>query len=100
MRQQTELAIEEADVVLFLIDAREGITPGDEIFAQLLRLTEKPVILGRQQGRGQARRFRHRRGLVAGLRRAAGRSPASTARAWPSSTRPWSLREELAGERR
>ena len=53
MRQQTELAIEEADVVLFLIDAREGITPGDEIFAQLLRLTEKPVILGANKAEGR-----------------------------------------------
>lgn len=53
MRAQTELAIQEADVVLFLIDAREGITPGDEIFAQLLRLTEKPVILGANKAEGK-----------------------------------------------
>ncbi|MBP7705512.1 MAG: ribosome biogenesis GTPase Der [Caulobacter sp.] len=53
MRAQTELAIDEADVVLFLIDAREGITPGDEIFAQLLRLTEKPVILGANKAEGK-----------------------------------------------
>ncbi len=53
MRQQTERAIEEAQVVLFLIDAREGITPGDEIFAQLLRLTDKPVILGANKAEGK-----------------------------------------------
>ena len=53
MRAQTELAIDESDVVLFLIDAREGITPGDEIFAQILRLTEKPVILGANKAEGK-----------------------------------------------
>ncbi|MES2032904.1 MAG: ribosome biogenesis GTPase Der, partial [Pseudomonadota bacterium] len=53
MRAQTELAIDESDVVLFLIDSREGITPGDEIFAQILRLTEKPVILGANKAEGK-----------------------------------------------
>jgi len=53
MRAQTELAIEEADVVLFLIDAREGITPADEIFAGLLRRTSKPVILGGNKAEGK-----------------------------------------------
>ncbi|ATQ43272.1 ribosome biogenesis GTPase Der [Caulobacter mirabilis] len=53
MRQQTERAIEEAQVVLFLIDSREGITPGDEIFAQLLRLTDKPVILAANKAEGR-----------------------------------------------
>src|SRR5262245_42416116 len=32
MRTQTELAVDEADLSLFVIDAREGVTPGDEIF--------------------------------------------------------------------
>src|SRR5688572_20254727 len=36
MRAQTEIAIAEADVVLFLIDARVGLTPLDERFADLL----------------------------------------------------------------
>lgn len=53
MRQQTLRAIEEAQVILFLIDSREGITPGDEIFAQLLRLTDKPVILGANKAEGR-----------------------------------------------
>ncbi len=53
MRQQTERAIDEADVVLFLIDAREGVTPGDEIFAQLLRLTDKPVVLAANKAEGR-----------------------------------------------
>src|SRR5579862_7631411 len=37
MRRQTELALDEADVALFLIDAREGVTPVDETFAAILR---------------------------------------------------------------
>src|SRR5262249_50967405 len=45
MRAQTDAAIAEADVILFLIDARAGVTPVDERFADLLRRTDKPVIL-------------------------------------------------------
>src|SRR5512140_1011110 len=37
MRAQTERAIDEADVALFVIDAREGIAPMDHIFAEVLR---------------------------------------------------------------
>ena len=37
MREQTVAAIEQADLVLFLIDARAGIVAGDEIFAELVR---------------------------------------------------------------
>ena len=45
MRQQTEAAVREADVALFLIDAREGITPLDAEIARWLRAGEKPVLL-------------------------------------------------------
>jgi GTP-binding protein len=45
MRQQTELAIREADVILFMIDARAGVTPLDERFAQVLRKSGKNVHL-------------------------------------------------------
>ncbi len=45
MRQQTDLAIRTADVVLMLIDARAGVTPLDAHFAGLLRRQSKPVIL-------------------------------------------------------
>ncbi len=45
MWEQTRSAIEEADVCLFLIDARAGIVPDDHAFARVLRKTEKPVIL-------------------------------------------------------
>ncbi len=45
MRRQTERAIEEADVALFLVDARAGLTPLDKYFAKLLRKSSTPVIL-------------------------------------------------------
>jgi GTP-binding protein len=45
MRKQTEAAIAEADLVLFLIDARAGITPADEHFAAALRTSGRPVVL-------------------------------------------------------
>ena len=45
MREQTEQAILEADVTLFLIDARAGVTPLDKSFATMLRRAGKPIIL-------------------------------------------------------
>jgi GTP-binding protein len=54
MRAQTETAIAEADVTLFLIDARAGVTPVDQHFAELLRKGGRPVILvaNKAEGRG------------------------------------------------
>ncbi|MFZ5668534.1 MAG: ribosome biogenesis GTPase Der [Pseudomonadota bacterium] len=54
MRAQTERAIEESEAVLFLIDAREGVTPGDEIFAQILRRHDRPVVLAANKAEGRA----------------------------------------------
>jgi GTP-binding protein len=54
MRQQTERAIGEAEVALFLVDAREGITPLDRTFAELLRKSGKPVVLGANKAEGKA----------------------------------------------
>ena len=45
MRAQTELAVEEADVVLFVYDARAGVTGLDEIFAEFIRKSGKPTVL-------------------------------------------------------
>ena len=45
MRAQTETAIDEADLVLFLIDARTGLMPDDRTFAEVVRRTGKPVVL-------------------------------------------------------
>src|SRR6185437_4574147 len=46
MTGQTVAAIEEADVLLFVIDARDGVTTGDETIALALRKSGKRVILG------------------------------------------------------
>lgn len=54
MRQQTELAIREADVILFMIDARAGVTPLDERFAQVLRRASKDVHLIANKAEGRA----------------------------------------------
>jgi GTPase len=45
MRIQTEAGIAESDLCLFLVDARSGITPVDEVFADILRRSGRPVIL-------------------------------------------------------
>src|SRR5208282_1906850 len=45
MRAQTEQAVAEADVALFVIDAREGVTELDRELAQWLRRLKKPVVL-------------------------------------------------------
>ena len=45
MRQQTEAAMATADVILFVIDARDGVLPADEAFGRLVRATGKPAII-------------------------------------------------------
>ena len=45
MCKQTERAIHESDVCLFMIDARSGLHPHDETFASMVRQSGKPVIL-------------------------------------------------------
>jgi GTP-binding protein len=45
MRAQTEAALADCDAILFLIDARAGVTPGDRHFAQAVRRAGKPIIL-------------------------------------------------------
>jgi GTP-binding protein len=54
MRAQTEAAIAQADVILFLYDARVGVTPVDEAFATLLRRSNKPVVLAANKVEGRA----------------------------------------------
>ena len=46
MRRQAELAIETADVIIFLVDGREGMTSADMEVAEMLRRSKKPVVLG------------------------------------------------------
>ena len=45
MRQQTEAAIDEADLSLFVVDAKYGLTPLDNTLAEMLRRRGKPVVL-------------------------------------------------------
>ena len=46
MRHQAEIAIDEADVIIFLVNGGEGITAADEEVAKLLYKSNKPVVLG------------------------------------------------------
>ena len=52
MRRLTERAVDMADVCLFMIDARVGVTQTDEMFADILRKRAKHVILGANKGEG------------------------------------------------
>ena len=45
MRAQTEAAIDEADLTLFVVDAKMGLTPVDKVLAEMLRKRGKPVVL-------------------------------------------------------
>ncbi len=54
MRMQTEAAILAADVVLFVIDARAGVLPADQSFAELTRRAGCPVILIANKAEGGA----------------------------------------------
>ena len=55
MRTQTERAVADADLVLFVIDAREGVTPYDAHFADWLRRAGKPVIVAANKAESPAR---------------------------------------------
>ena len=54
MRRLTERAVDMADVSLFLIDGRVGVTPSDETFADILRKKGARVILGVNKAEGKA----------------------------------------------
>jgi GTP-binding protein len=54
MRQQTEAAVREADAALFMIDAREGLTPLDEEIGRWLRAESTPVIVVANKAEGRA----------------------------------------------
>ncbi|TYB82793.1 ribosome biogenesis GTPase Der [Maritimibacter fusiformis] len=54
MRRLTERAVEMADACLFLIDARAGVLPTDEVFADILRRKNAHVILGANKAEGRA----------------------------------------------
>jgi GTP-binding protein len=45
MRRQAMMAIEEADLVIFVVDGRDGLTPSDQDVADILRRSERPVLV-------------------------------------------------------
>lgn len=45
IRAQAEIAIDEADVIIFMVNVREGLTQSDEMVAQMLYKSKKPVVL-------------------------------------------------------
>ena len=86
MQEQTETAIALADALMFVIDARAGLTPNDRGFADFARRANKPVVLVANKSRGQAWRGRRDGILRARPRRARCRFPPSMARASAIST--------------
>lgn len=55
-RDQAELAIAEADVIVLLVDGRDGLIAADENVADLLRSSNKPIVLGVNKAESQERR--------------------------------------------
>src|SRR6201996_3904375 len=53
MQEQTETAIELADALMFVIDARAGLTPNDRAFADYARRADKPVVLRANKSEGK-----------------------------------------------
>ena len=56
-REQAEVAIEEADVILFMVDAKTGLTSSDSDIAEVLRKSHKPVILAANKADSEERRL-------------------------------------------
>ncbi|PSJ62581.1 ribosome biogenesis GTPase Der [Kumtagia ephedrae] len=54
MREQTEIAIREADLVIFMVDARAGLLPDDKAFADIVRKSGKPVVLAANKSESRA----------------------------------------------
>lgn len=54
MRAQSETALAQADLVLFVLDARAGVVPTDAAFARVVRASGKPVILVANKSEGRA----------------------------------------------
>jgi GTP-binding protein len=54
MRQQTDIAIREADLIFFMVDARAGVMADDRTFAEIVRRSGKPVVLVANKSEGRA----------------------------------------------
>jgi GTP-binding protein len=92
MGEQTDKAIAEADLILFLIDARAGVTALDKHFANLLRRSRAPVVLVANKCEGQAGEAGRHEAFALGLGEAI---PVSAEHALGLSD----LRDALAGHR-
>ncbi len=55
-REQAQQAIDEADVILFMVDARSGLTAADEEIGEVLRKSHKPVIIAANKAESEERR--------------------------------------------
>lgn len=55
MARQTLLAIDEADVIIFLVDGRNGLAPQDKVIAEKLRRSQRPVLLAVNKAEGMNR---------------------------------------------
>jgi GTP-binding protein len=54
MRRQSEAAVAKADLVLFVLDARDGVMPADAAFARMVRASGRPVVLVANKSEGRA----------------------------------------------
>lgn len=54
MRAQTESAIRDADVILFMVDSKAGLLPDDKVFAQIVRKAGKPAVVVANKSEGRA----------------------------------------------
>ena len=52
MARQTLLAIDEADIIVFLVDGRQGLTPQDKVIAERLRRNQRPVLIAVNKAEG------------------------------------------------
>lgn len=57
IREQAQLAIDEADVIVFMVDTRDGLTAADSDVAEVLRTTNKPVILAANKADSKERQL-------------------------------------------
>jgi GTP-binding protein len=56
IRQQAEVAIDEADVIIMLVDVMDSLTPADEDVAEVLRRSDKPVLVAANKADNEARK--------------------------------------------
>jgi GTP-binding protein len=56
IREQAEIAIAEADVIIMLVDVLDGVTPADEDVADVLRRSDKPVVVAANKADNEERR--------------------------------------------